>query len=631
MKYLQGLNPQQIEAVKYNSGPMLLLAGAGAGKTKTLISKIAYLINEEGYLPHTILAVTFTNKAAGEMKHRLTQYLNPSVARSVTASTFHSLCARLLRNHASLVGLKHTFSIYDDSESNVLLKRILEEANVDKDEVNAGSVSHFIDEVKNKGHYRQQPAGEWKDHKFYKFFLSYEKALEDNNAVDFNSLITKMIQLLENHEDVREHYHNMFQYIMVDEFQDTNGAQLELIKLLVNSNNRVCVIGDIDQSIYSFRYADVDNMMNFDRFFPGTKEFKLEANYRSTKTIVDAATTVIKKNLYRKDKTMFTTSGEGEKIRVYECYDGKTEANFVAQEIQKLLRKNVEPKEIAVFYRNNSQSRAPEEAFRMMRIPYELIGGQRFYERKEIKDMLAYMRLMVNSSDNISLLRVINTPARGIGDKAQETLLQAARGSNKNVLDIILDGDFKNLKLSVKIKDALDNLQAVYHQASGMTSSSLLELYEHFLEGTGYEDYLKKSKKVEDQARLDNLREFKSSLRGLTMTLQEFLESVTLNQEQEDVSKDERVKLMTVHAAKGLEFEYVFVLGLEEGIFPSPQSVGKDLEEERRLFYVAMTRAKKELNLFHANSRLTYGQFVSNPKSRFIYEIPHGYCRFFRI
>ena len=997
MEYLRGLNPQQLEAVKYNEGPMLLLAGAGAGKTKTLISKIAYLIHKEGYDPHNILAVTFTNKAAQEMRHRLGQYLDYNKSRAVQAGTFHSLCARLLRLHAPLVGLKNSFTIYDESESFALLKRILEQAEVNKEEVNAGAVSAFIDELKNKGHYRQQDPGKLAENKFYPFFQSYEKALEENNAVDFNSLITKMIQLLENHKEVQEMYHNHFRYILVDEYQDTNVAQLKLIRLLLNKDNKLCCIGDGDQclvegtlvstpdglipieqikegdlvfsavkkekkkavpvskvfkkkvnlevveittntgkkiistkehvhfaefnkdhspatfmsylmfkknvgfrigisqiyetakgktgrlgftrrliseqadkiwilknfktepearyfetlmslkyqiptvmfnhrksykkdfkktlnqgvgnsqflidnlfkeintfssgkkllkdfnllfeyshfnassasgdktkkltisllagpagpqssthrlyyfdfdeerkkileevvstrghkgvdkwrvdkqlanlkdlyklyhsidrkidvnleetialkknsinltratnvrpgmvvinenfeyevvvdvkfrqykgfvydlnidryhnfvanglfthnSIYSWRGAEIKNVMEFQSYFPGAKDFKLEENYRSTKNIVDAATEVIKKNLYRKDKTMFTKSEEGGKINVYQCEDGKKEAQFIAQEIQKLLRQKVSPKEIAVFYRNNSQSRAPEEAFRMARIPYELIGGQKFYDRKEIKDLLAYMRLLVNSEDNGSLIRIINTPSRGIGEKALETLLTASRNSGKSLFNFILDGEFSSVKISAKTKDALDSLKRLYERAMGINGEgSLLALYEHFLEGSGYEGYLKGSKKVEDAARLDNLREFKSSLKGLNIPLIEFLESLTLNQEQEDASKDDRIKLMTIHASKGLEFDYVFILGLEEGIFPTPQALGRDLEEERRLFYVAMTRAKKELNMFHAQSRLMYGQFNSNPKSRFLYEVPSKYCRFFRI
>ena len=632
MSYVDDLNPQQKEAVLYNQGPMLILAGAGSGKTRTLISKIAYLIDHEGMFPGDILAVTFTNRAAMEMRDRLTKFLDYPTARAVNAGTFHSLCARFLRPHAHLVGLKSSFTIFDDSESFSLIKRMLEEKQVDKDEVNAGAVSYFIDEVKNKGHYRQKKGSKFADNPFYEYFLAYEEALEENNSVDFNSIITKMIQLLESNKEARESFQNKFKFILVDEFQDTNIAQMKLIQLLVGPDTKICAVGDPDQSIYSFRFAEIDNVMKFDQYFPGAKDFKLEENYRSTKNIVDAATAVIKRNIYRKDKVMFTSSEEGEKIRVYQCTDGRKEAEFIGQEIRKLLSKKVAPKEIAIFYRNNSQSRALEEVFRLARIPYELIGGQRFYERKEIKDLLAYMRLLVNSSDTVSFMRVINTPSRGIGDKAMNTLLEEAKRKQESLFEFIMSREFHDIKLTAKTKDALEQLALTYEQAMAIQSTgSLLELYEHFLEGTGYQDYLEKSKKVEDQARLDNLKEFKSSLKGLNIPLAEFIESLTLDQKQEDATKDERIKLLTMHSSKGLEFDHVFVIALEEGLFPSPQSMGRDLEEERRLFYVSLTRAKKELNLFHALTRVMYGQFQNNPRSRFLYEIPTQFCKFFRI
>lgn len=644
--YLDGLNPQQKEAVLTTDGPMMILAGAGSGKTKTLISKIVHLLKTKDVQPWEILAVTFSNRAAKEMRERIHKELPEIASTSIQLSTFHAFCARVLRMQSAAIGLKSSFSIYDDSESTAVAKAILKRHDIDPKQINASGLLHFIDQLKNQGYYLNRPNFKLRKDvpldKHWPYFEEYEKELANNNAVDFGSLITKVLELFENHPQILDYYTRKYKYLLVDEYQDTNRSQFDLIKLLASKHNNLCVVGDSDQSIYSWRGAEIRNILDFEKVYPNAKILKLEENYRSSKNIIEAATEMIKKNMYRKEKNMFTNNIQGEKIKVFECVDGLREAQYVAQCINNLLKKKVSPKEIAVFYRTNAQSRGLEDGLRRLMIPYQIIGGLKFYERKEVKDVVAYLQVMMNPFDEISLLRVINTPARGIGDKTISSLIENSRSAGLNLFDYLKITIQKNPKSLGGAKAIAGITKFVELIAKGqqmnLNGDSPSDIFEHIMDETGYIDILKASNKYEDQARIENLQELKSSIiqflaTSEDKTLTAYLETITLDRTEDNLDYG-KVSLMTIHSSKGLEFDYVFVVGLEETMFPSGQSLGEGierLEEERRLFYVSVTRARKELSLLYANSRLLYGKLVNNPPSRFISELPKSYISRFRV
>lgn len=840
MQYLEKLNEEQKLAVLTTDGPMMILAGAGSGKTRTIIARIVHLLKTKNIHPWEILAVTFSNRAANEMRERIHKELPELAPKSLNLSTFHAFCAKMLRYHADLVGLKSSFSIYDDSESLAVAKLIFKKHEIDPKKTPPSSLTHFIDQVKNTGYYvgRKIPLKrDLANHELWQYFDEYEAELKANNAVDFGSLITKCLELLENNPHVLEHYNAKYKYLLVDEYQDTNKAQFDLITLLGKKHQNVCVVGDSDQcvtagtlittdkgevaveslaqddivlshfqqteptnisryhrkafkgqvvkitlksgqtltttldhvhfvketsptpmelddckiiylggnnslhilkffnyekqssnlqelydyyhsvgkslnlnlieqiqlhgqmynfkftqdlligdemptqdgksspiidlvksdyegevfdldispshnyiaggiythnSIYSWRGAEIRNILDFEKHFPSAKILKLEENYRSSKNIIQAASEMIKRNIFRKDKNMFTNNVDGEKIKVYRCEDGLTEALFVAQSISKLLKAKVSPKEIAIFYRTNSQSRALEDTLRRQMIPYQIIGGLKFYERKEVKDVVAYMQLMGNPFDEISLMRIINTPARGIGDKSISKLLEQARDVKLNLFDYLKMALIKNpselggAKVVAGVRDLVEIITK--GQKMSLDGESPAKIFDMIVDKSGYMALLKASKKIEDVARVENLQELKSSIvQFLTSsddkTLTAYLETITLDRTEDNLDYG-KVSLMTIHSSKGLEFDNVFLVGLEETIFPSGQSVGEGrerLEEERRLFYVAVTRARQNLSILYAVQRMIYGKTAFNPPSRFLDELPSQYLTKYKV
>lgn len=868
--YLDGLNPQQKEAVLATDGPMMILAGAGSGKTKTLISKVIHLLKTKDVQPWEILAVTFSNRAANEMKERIHKSLPEIASSSLQISTFHAFCARVLRMQCTAIGLKSSFSIYDDSESTAVAKAILKRHDIDPKQISPSGLCHFIDQMKNQGYYLNRPNFKLRKDipldKHWPYFEEFEKELANNNAVDFGSLITKCLELFENHPQILDYYTRKYKYILVDEYQDTNKAQFDLIKLLASKHQNLCVVGDSDQcliegtlistpgglkpietikegetiygarsktgpnpwnnilnqlkdkegpvvlteedfpekkygfkglvkvnkvhkkqvqeelivittnqgkilkstrshihlvkgvslkgnrlilndnsetqkphslyiddkvgldarvavmhsywqehkgqellpeqmivdnyycdfipasrlsvgdqlvneagqletitelhkeffdgyvydldidtyhnyiasglfthnSIYSWRGAEIRNILDFEKVYPQAKILKLEENYRSSKNIIEAATEMIKKNMYRKEKNMFTQNQQGEKIKIYECLDGLRESQFVAQSINNLLKQKESPKEIAIFYRTNAQSRGLEDSLRRLMIPYQIIGGLKFYERKEVKDVVAYLQVMMNPFDEISLLRVINTPSRGIGDKTISSLIENSRSAGLNLFDYLkltLQKNPKSLGGNKAIQGISKFVEVISKgQQMNLNGDSPSDIFEHIMDETGYIEILKASNKYEDQARIENLQELKSSIIQFLATSEEktltaYLETITLDRTEDNLDYG-KVSLMTIHASKGLEFDHVFIVGLEEGMFPSGQSLGEGierLEEERRLFYVSVTRARKNLHIFYAKSRLLYGKLVNNPVSRFIGELPKNYIAKFRV
>lgn len=646
MKYLDDLNPQQKEAVTTTEGAMMILAGAGSGKTRTIIARIVHLLKTKDVQPWEILAVTFSNRAANEMKERIYKQLPEISQNSLQISTFHAFCAKVLRMQSANLGLKSNFSIYDDSESAAVAKAILKRHDIDPKKMNHSSLTHFIDQVKNTGFYLGRKnfklKKELQEDKHWVYFEEFEKELALNNAVDFGSLITRTLELFETHPQILEYYSNKFKYVLVDEYQDTNRAQFDLVALLSKKHNNICVVGDSDQSIYSWRGAEIRNILDFEKHFKNAKILKLEENYRSSKNIIQAATELIKKNIYRKEKTMFTKNIDGEKIKVYQCQDGLKEALYVSQCINQLLKNKVSPKEIAIFYRTNSQSRGLEDGLRRFMIPYQIIGGLKFYERKEVKDIIAYMQLMMNPFDEISLMRIINTPARGIGDKSLSKFVENSRSKGLNLFDylkITLNSNPSELG-GAKIIEGIKNFVEIISQGQSMASNNNPpnEIFDMVIEKTGYIDILKASNKYEDQARIENLQELKSSIVqflsfSTEKTLVSYLETITLDRTEDNLDYG-KISLMTIHASKGLEFDHVFLVGLEETMFPSGQSSSEGLErmeEERRLFYVAITRARKELHILYAQQRLLYGKVVFNPPSRFLNELPKEFVSKFRV
>ena len=634
---LNGMNDRQAEAVQTTEGPLLIMAGAGSGKTRVLTHRIAYLIDEKMVNPWNILAITFTNKAAREMKERAYQ-LNPATQHCLIA-TFHSMCVRILRRDADHIGYNRNFTIVDPGEQRTLMKRILKSLNLDPKKWNErtilGTISNAKNDLIDEVAYAAQ-AGDMYTQIVAKCYEAYQKELRQSEAVDFDDLIMLTLRLFDQHPDVLTYYQQKFQYIHVDEYQDTNHAQYQLVKLLASRFKNICVVGDADQSIYGWRGADMQNILDFEKDYPDAKVVLLEENYRSTKTILQAANDVIKNNRHRRPKNLWTQNEDGEEIVYYRANDEQDEAVFVAKTIEELSREaGYKHRDFAVLYRTNAQSRTIEEALLKSNIPYTMVGGTKFYSRKEIRDVIAYLNLIANLSDNISFERIINEPKRGIGPGTVDKIRDFAQMQETSLLDasanIMLSGikgkaaqaiwDFANLILD--LRERLDQL-------------TITELVEEVLDKTGYMTALTNQGNLESQARIENIQEFLSVTKNFDEngdsvedesgvdTLSRFLNDLALIADTDDGAQEtSEVTLMTLHAAKGLEFPVVFLIGMEENVFPLSRAAEDqdELEEERRLAYVGITRAEKVLFLTNANSRLLFGRTSYNRPTRFINEI----------
>jgi len=612
---LEGLNPAQQDAVQTMSGPVLILAGAGSGKTKTLTHRIANLI-ASGVLPQEILALTFTNKAAREMRERLAKLLGRENSFSFMPwmGTFHSICVKMLRIEAESVGLDKSFVIYDTDDRLALIKRAMKELQVSDKNVKPKAVEAYISKAKNEGRMPDEMLADAyypNQQQMARVYERYEDMRKKADAVDFDDLLLYVARLLRERKDIREKWQNRFKHILIDEYQDTNHIQYEIVKLLVNEERNICCVGDDWQSIYSWRGADFTNILNFERDFPGAKVIKLEQNYRSTQNILDAAQKVITKNTQRSDKTLFTEAGKGAPITIQQARDEQDEAKWVASTIRKMRRPL---SDFAVLYRTNAQSQAFERAFMDYRLPYKLVGGVRFYDRKEIRDIVAYMHLIVNPHDIISLTRVINVPARGIGEKSVQK---------------ILEGDLEGLTAKTrgayeKFVDLLAHLREQHAANVGPA-----EIIEELLRKIDYRGYLNDGDKLKAEERNENLTALVGEA-GTYETLDDFLADAALMSSSDEEAGKDAVTLMTLHAAKGLEFPVVFLVGLEEGLLPHVRSMDEsveDVEEERRLAYVGMTRAMQELFLTYANSRFMFGGRNYNFPSRFLQDLgynPYG-------
>ena len=613
---LDNLNDKQREAVLYNNGPLLIIAGAGAGKTKTLTTKIAYLIEESITTPYNILAITFTNKAAKEMKDRLGVLIG-DLAKKVQVSTFHSFGLKLLKENYNLLGYDRNFVIMDSDDSLTVVKKIIKDLGYDPKIYNPKAIRNKISSCKNEmisaKAYERFAVSDY-EQVVHKVYEKYEQKLRQNNSVDFDDLLLLPIQLFRENPDTLKKYQDLYQYILIDEYQDTNQAQYILTKMISEKNRRITCVGDDSQSIYSFRGANYKNILNFEKDYPDAKIILLEQNYRSTSTILDAANQVIKNNTQRKDKKLWTDRGVGEKIKYYRAYNERDEAQYVIRKIKELINKGVEYKDIAILYRTNAQSRVVEEEMLKENLPYRVIGSFYFYSRKEIKDLIAYLRLIHNSKDNISLLRVINTPKRGIGLKTIENLTTKADLEGISIYEAINSGKELEFKKTIeKLKEISKDL-------------TLTELIDKVLDASGLKKELESEQTLEAEVRLENLEEFKSITKSFEekeglISLEDFLLEISLISDVEEYKDDpNRISLMTVHSVKGLEFDHVFVIGMEEGLFPHMNSLMENiaLEEERRLCYVAITRAKDDLHLVNARRRTLFGKEQVNPVSRFI-------------
>lgn len=616
---LENLNDKQQEAVKTTEGAVLVLAGAGSGKTKVLTTRVAYLIKEKNIDPRNILAITFTNKAANEMKERINNMLEYD-SRKMQISTFHSLGLLFIRENVEALGYQSNFTILDSDDVLTLIKKIMKELGIDDKTYNPRAIRNAISSAKNELvdvlEYERFAVTEFES-KVYEVYKTYQRRLKSGNSLDFDDLLMLPIKLFNEHNEILQKYQERFKYIMVDEYQDTNRSQYVLTKMLSAKYQNIFVVGDIDQSIYAFRGANYRNILNFEKDYPNNKTILLEENYRSTKVILNAANDVIKNNKERKDKTLWTNNSDGEKITYHKSENELDEVYYVKNEIKNLIDKGIKKSEIAVLYRTNAQSRNMEEELLKENIPYKVVGSFYFYNRKEIKDLISYLKLIYNPNDDVSLLRIINTPKRGIGLKTIENLTMKAVIANTSIYEIIDSGKellFKNM-IEKMIKEK-DNL-------------SLTELIEYIMDSSGMKAELENEKTIESEIRLENLNEFKTVARNFEekygiISLEEFLDSISLVSDiEEHKNNNDVITLMTVHSAKGLEFEYVFVIGMEETIFPHKNSLldNEQIEEERRLCYVAFTRAKKKLYITNARKRMIFGDISYNMPSRFISEI----------
>ena len=630
------LNKEQQEAVQCTEGPLLILAGAGSGKTRVLTYRIAHLIEDCGVNPWNILAITFTNKAAGEMRERVDRIVGYG-SESVWVSTFHSACVRILRRYIDRLGYDTNFTIYDTEDQKTVMKDVCRRLELDSKLYKERAVLSVISNAKNEyispNEFQLQVRGDFRMEKMAQAYLEYQKELKKNNALDFDDLLVKTVELFQSCPDVLESYQERFRYIMVDEYQDTNTVQFKLISILAKKYHNLCVVGDDDQSIYKFRGANIKNILDFEEVFPDAKVVKLEQNYRSTKHILDTANAVIAHNRGRKEKALWTENGEGEPVFFQQFQTGYDEAEYVAGEIRKKVKNGEgEYKDFAVLYRTNAQSRLFEEKFLYANIPYKLSGGVNFYSRKEIKDILAYLKTIDNGKDDLAVRRIINVPKRGIGNVSLNKVQSYAESMGMSFFEALEDAEHvPGLgRASIKIQPFVTLIHELRLRLADM---SLEELIEEILDRTGYSQELKEEDTDEAKARLENIDEFISKAVSYEEgeehpTLSGFLEEVALVADIDSLEEsDNRVLLMTLHSAKGLEFPYVFLAGMEDGLFPSYMSIAADnpteeIEEERRLCYVGITRAMKELTLTCARVRMIRGENQYNNISRFIREIP---------
>jgi DNA helicase-2/ATP-dependent DNA helicase PcrA len=632
-QFIAGLNERQSEAVLATEGPLLVLAGAGTGKTRVITYRVAHLI-EQGVPPSSILAVTFTNKAAGVMKDRIQDLLRASgfAAWDVWVSTFHSFCARLLRREAASLGLPRDFAIYDDDDQTAAVKRSLLQLGLSTEDYPPRSIRAQISHAKNHGITPDEMQEQAKDVRnggredAAKIFRAYNELLRKAAALDFDDLLLRAVELLRNHRDVRERWSNQFQYLMVDEFQDTNAAQEELVRLLAGERKNVCVVGDEDQSIYGWRGARAGNLKRFTQDFPGAKLIRLEENYRSTQSILDAAAAVVKNNTDRLGKTLQATLGKGDPLRYFEAPDSSTEAGFIAGELAMVLRENSDAR-VAVLYRTGAQSRSFEEVLRRLGLRYRVVGGFSFYERAEVRNALAYVRLIFHPEDDVALLRVLNVPPRGIGATTVAALESRAKETGQSLWETIRGGGISTGK---KIAGALNSFKELIELLQDLCKDlPPATLIECVLDRTGLLNWVEQQDNLEHTSRAENLRELSNAMMEATeqgQTLDEMLDAAALASDSDKYDEDVPVSLMTLHSAKGLEFDAVYLAGLEEGVLPHGRSIDTpgEIEEERRLFYVGMTRAKKTLLLSRAVYRRSYGEdrLRASLPSRFLAEIP---------
>ena len=628
---INGLNDKQKEAVLATEGPCLVIAGAGSGKTKVLTHKISYLMST-GVKPWNILAITFTNKAANEMKERVEKLVGDA-AKDIWMGTFHSICVKILRRYIDRIGFRSDFVIFDTSDQKTLIKECIKAAQADDKIFTDRSVLSEISNGKNEmlepSEYGIKYAGDFRREKIAELYALYQKKLKENNAIDFDDIINFTIKILTENPDVLDYYTDKFRYVLVDEYQDTNKSQFTLVSLLASKYGNVTAVGDNDQGIYSFRGADISNILNFEKDFPGTKIIKLEQNYRCTGNILKAANAVIKHNESKFDKKLWTQNDEGNLPCIYCGEDEYDEASYVVEQIAHLKREEYyKNSDFSILYRMNAQSRAIEDILRREDIPYKIIGGLKFYERKEIKDIIAYLRLIQNSSDNLSLKRIINEPKRGIGKTSLEKIQEISESSGVSMYEIIKNAaDYDLNRVYINSREFIEQIENLKNKKNELKISDLIK---ETLKTTGYTKALEQEGSVEAETRIENLEEFLTVAiefeeESAENTLPEFLEGITLSSDIDGMEESEdTVTLMTLHSAKGLEFPVVFLVGMEEGIFPGYKSIGepKALEEERRLFYVGITRAKQYLYLTCAKHRTIFGSTSYNSISRFVEEIP---------
>ena len=640
MDYKNLLNPPQYDAVTTKDGPVLILAGAGSGKTRVITYRISYLINECGVNPAEILAITFTNKAAREMLER-TDSLVPNRSKGLWINTFHACCGKILRVFADLVGYTKSFIVYDDSEQKTIIKDALKELNLDPKQYPVPLIRAIISNAKDNmllpGDFEKQIIpGDANQKRIAEVYKIYQRKLIQNNAMDFDDMILNTIILFKEFPHVLEQYQNRFKYIMVDEYQDTNKSQFEFVNLLASKYENLCVVGDDDQSIYSFRGADVSNILNFEKNYPNAKVIKLEENYRSTQTILDAANAVIKNNKYRKSKALWTSTKGGKKIKTFLASDQNEEAYFVSKTISDMVSTgNWEYKDFTILYRINALSQSLESNLRRRNIPYRVYGGLKFFDRKEIKDLISYLRLASNESDDLALKRIINEPARGIGKTTIERIEFTAQQQGISMYEVCARADEFTSDLGKAQSKLMSFANLIDDMRECTSGATVSEIVQFVVDNSGLVQAYKDENTDEAESRLQNLKEFVSVAKEFEndqLELEEgdasfdsFLQNIALSSDMdENADSDNCVSLMTMHNAKGLEFPVVFIVGAEDGIFPSAKSFSENngIEEERRLCYVAITRAKKELYLTHTGSRMLYGQTTCSVPSRFIKEIP---------
>ncbi len=629
------LNKEQHLAVKETEGPLLVVAGAGSGKTRVLTWRIAYLINERGIFPGNILALTFTNKAAKEMNNRVEKLLSRSTA-GMWIGTFHAICVRMLRRDVEFLGYTRDFVIYDPQDQKTLAKEILKELHIDEDDLPVrkvmGEISWAKDRMMTPEKYKSTFPGDDEKGEIAEVYRRYQGRLKSNNAMDFDDLILKTLELFKSQAAVLEYWQDKFKYVHVDEYQDTNRAQYELIRLLAMKHRNLCVVGDLDQSIYGWRGADIRNIRDFEKDFSPAKVIKLEQNYRSTRRILEAANAVIDNNMDRRKKTLWTDNEEGHKLKYFLAQDDKEEARYVATRILEKVRDGDEAyKDMAVLYRTNAQSRVMEDAFRQAKIPYKIVGGLKFYDRKEIKDIMAYLRFIQNPVDLIALGRVINVPGRHIGEKSIDRLMTEIKSREEAPLAVLREAVAEKWFPAKTTEGIRSYLRAVEPLIAELETLTPVEAIEGVLEASGFMSALEIENTIEARSRMENIEEFLSVAQEFEFnneggTLRDFLVDMSLVSDQDSlVEEEEGVRMMTLHSAKGLEFPIVFMVGMEENLFPTSRAIAEDdLEEERRLCYVGITRAERELHLTHATQRFQFGRASYNQISRFIAEIPEA-------